>query len=418
MSTAAHLRTARIRLTLAYGAVMAVVLVVMALLIVAVDLRLREAEAAGSLLEAAQRAAADVTIDPNGDLDMTVFLADETVRGGYPQAWVMAVDSEAPDGIRIVGRPYEDWLGAPPVVDVAVGVIDEDATWMWDFTVGDDPDDERLIVARGVRIGPADDEPVGAVVAAAEADEWLAPHQQLRTMVFLIAGGLVLASAVAGYFLAGRALRPAGDALTQQEQLIADAAHELRTPMAQIRAAAEGGIAGDEDPADALDRVARVATTAGTFVDDLLVLARMDAGQERPAMEPLRLDLLVEAEADSYDVSVETVETVVDGDPRLLRRAVHNLIANAVAHGGDGDGSDVTVTVYPNRVVVADRGPGIDPAVAEAVFERFRTGPGSSGHGLGLAIVQWIAHAHGGRVSLEAREGGGTTAQIILPASS
>ncbi len=418
MKTAEHLRTARIRLTLAYAAVMAVVLVVMALLIVAVDLRLRESEASGSLLEAAQRAAADVTIDPDGNLDMTVFLSDEAVRAGYPQTWVMAVDPDAPDGIRTVGRPYEDWLGAPPLVDVAIGVVDDDATWMWDFTVGDEPDTERLIVARGVRIGPADDEPVGAVVAAAEADEWLAPHNQLRTTVFLIAGGLVLASAVAGYFLAGRALRPAADALTQQEQLIADAAHELRTPMAQIRAAAEGGIAGDEGATDALDRVARVATTAGTFVDDLLVLARMDAGQERPAMEPLRLDLLVEAEADGYGLTLETVETVVDGDPRLLRRAVHNLIANAITHGGGGDGSDVTVTVYPNRVVVADRGPGIDPAVADTAFERFRTGPGSSGHGLGLAIVRWIVEAHGGRVAIEPREGGGTTAQIILPSSS
>jgi len=275
-----------------------------------------------------------------------------------------------------------------------------------------------VVLARGLPIRASDGEVVGAVVAAADAADWLGPHTTLRTAVFLVAAALVVASAAAGYLLAGRALRPAATALAQQERLIADAAHELRTPMARILAVAEGGLAGDEPTETALGRVARVAKEAGTFVDDLLVLARIDAGRETPTMERLRLDLLVEAVADAYDeVTVEAVETVVEGDPRLLRRAVDNLVSNAVVHGRDGDRADVTVTVYPSRVVVADRGPGLDPTVAENPFGRFRKRPTSPGHGLGLAIVRWIAEAHGGSVTLEAREGGGTVARLDLPSS-
>ena len=72
------------------------------------------------------------------------------------------------------------------------------------------------------------------------------------------------------------------------------------------------------------------------------------------------------------------------------------------------------VTVYPSRVIVADRGPGIDPMVAPYLFERFRTGPASQGHGLGLAIVRWIAEAHDGSVTLGNREGGGAEAVLDL----
>lgn len=118
------------------------------------------------------------------------------------------------------------------------------------------------------------------------------------------------------------------------------------------------------------------------MVDDLLVLARMDAGREDLRRERLRLDLLAEAVAAEYpDVRVEAVETVVNGDAGLLRRAISNLgTRNAVLHSRDrhqGRG-------YPSRVIVADRGPGIDPIVAPYLFERFRTGPASQGHGLGL----------------------------------
>jgi len=72
------------------------------------------------------------------------------------------------------------------------------------------------------------------------------------------------------------------------------------------------------------------------------------------------------------------------------------------------------VTVYPRTVIVSDRGPGIDDAVADHVFERFHTGSSSRGHGLGLAIVRWVATIHGGDVRIENRDGGGAVATLTL----
>jgi two-component system OmpR family sensor kinase len=147
------------------------------------------------------------------------------------------------------------------------------------------------------------------------------------------------------------------------------------------------------------------------MVDDMLVLARMDAGRERVGTETLRLDLLAEEVASPHPgVSVESVETVVEGDPGLLRRAISNLVRNAVSHGS----APIKVVVYPSRVVVTDSGPGIPEDMLDRVFERFQTGPNSRGHGLGLPIVRWIAEAHGGTVTARNRPEGGAEVTIIL----
>ena len=162
--------------------------------------------------------------------------------------------------------------------------------------------------------------------------------------------------------------------------MIADAAHELRTPVAGILAAAEGGIAGDEASDQALERVVAVAGDAGTALDDLLALARMDAGRQSVEKEQLRLDQLAETVAAAYPgVDVEVVKTIVTGDPGLLRRAIDNLLRNAVAHGHlPNEDSRVTLTVYPNRVIVSDRGPGIERAEMTRIFERFQSRTGST----------------------------------------
>ncbi len=83
---------------------------------------------------------------------------------------------------------------------------------------------------------------------------------------------------------------------------------------------------------------------------------------------------------------------------------------------GEADGFPVPqVTVYPSAVIVNDRGQGIDPSVAEHLFERFHSGPTSQGHGLGLSIVKWIVEAHGGTITMANRGGGGAVATIGLP---
>ncbi|MCP4249966.1 MAG: HAMP domain-containing histidine kinase [bacterium] len=251
-----------------------------------------------------------------------------------------------------------------------------------------------------------------AAIAVVDRYDFYADHDRLTNRVMIAAAFLVGAAAWAGFWLAGRGTRATGAALAQQERLLSDAAHELRTPVAKIRAVAESGMAGDEPPSDALGRVARLGEDAGQMVDDMLFLARLDADREELHKEPLRLDLLVEEVASKLDgVTIEAVETVVDGDAGLLRRAVSNLLRNAASHGG----GEIKATVYPSRVIVGDRGPGIDPTVAGHLFERFHTGPSSNGHGLGLPIVKWIVEAHGGSIAVTARDGGGTEATLTLP---
>ena len=112
-------------------------------------------------------------------------------------------------------------------------------------------------------------------------------------------------------------------------------------------------------------------------------------------------------------VRFDSRETVVEGDPVLLRIALRNLIDNAIRHGHlPGSEPEIEVELLPGEIRVKDRGPG-PPETAGEGFHRFREGsPG--GTGLGLSIAAWIAEAHGGTLALEGREGGGTVAVLRL----
>jgi len=398
------LRRLRIQMTVLFAIVMSVGLAILVVVVVRVDSDLRWSAMSETLLEQAQSATGYVTVDDDG-VDADRFLANPALTDGWPQVWVFEPDG---DEVYPVAGPTEDWYGTD--LDwFAAEVLFDGVTWTEE--VAADPDGTE-IYARGVPLfGPTGDAPAAAAVAVVDASDFLSDHDRLVNRVILAAVFLVAAAAVAGYWLAGRGTRSTAAVLAQQERLLADAAHELRTPVARIRAVTESGLAGDEPPGDALERVAVLGEDAGQMVDDMLFLARLDADREEPVFEPLRLDLLVEEVASRYpDVSVRSVETVVDGDPGLLRRAISNLLCNATVHGG----VDVEITAYPGTVIVTDRGPGIDPAVADHLFERFHTGPSSGGHGLGLPIVRWVANIHGGDVRIENRDGGGVEATLTL----
>lgn len=411
MSADRHLRRLRWRLTAVYAAVMAVSLVAFSFLVIGADRRVRAGEMDQDLLAQAQLGANAVSVTEDGELIADRYYDEPELFAGYPLVFVVGAGPEG--GLWLAAGPEDDWL-APELEDYARSVLYEGNIWTWGVAA---PEPDLDVRVRGTPVLDADGEPRAAVIAAADFRDWMDGHGRLRAQVLAAAAGLVLASGGAAYWLAGRGIRPAARSLAQQERLIADAAHELRTPVARILAAAEGGIAHDEPPEAALERVAGLAGAAGGLLDDLLTLARMDAGGEELRREKLRLDLLAErVAADRPGVRVEAVATVVEGDAGLLGRAVDNLVANAVEHGTpDGETPDVLVTVYPTRVVVADRGPGVDPAVAERAFERFHAGPGSPGHGLGLPIAAWVAEAHGGRVTLAPRDGGGIEATLSLP---
>ncbi|MDJ1642974.1 sensor histidine kinase [Streptomyces pakalii] len=268
-----------------------------------------------------------------------------------------------------------------------------------------------------------DSRPQGALVTVADTAAQQADH---RRLAWRVTGGcalLVCLSALVGHLLSGRAVRPALEALDRQESFLADAAHDLRTPAASLRTLAETALRGDTDSTDVHRRTLRLAEGMGSLVDGLLTRARLMSGTAVLAVEPLRLDQLVEAvvedaPADGHRVTVEAREAVVVADPDLVRRAVANLVGNALVHGrAPGVPAEVEVTVAVDgastTVTVEDAGPGLPPEVAGALFDRFRSGSRSTG--LGLSIASWVAHAHGGSLTAGPGRRGGARFVLRLP---
>ena len=215
-------------------------------------------------------------------------------------------------------------------------------------------------------------------------------------------------------------------------RFVADASHELRTPLAAVRAYAElfgrGANRRPDDLARAMAGIGRESERMSLLVDDLLLLARLD--EHRPLeRKPVRLDeIAVEAvdAARAVDpgrpVELEVEPAVVLGDRARLRQIFDNLLANVRSHTPPG--SAASVRVAPERgsavIEVSDSGPGLSTDEANRVFERFYRADASrsrasGGVGLGLAIVEAVAHAHHGEVSAISEAGRGTTFRITIP---
>ena len=260
---------------------------------------------------------------------------------------------------------------------------------------------------------------VGAVVSVLPADAARARHNRL---VLLVLGGCALQVILVGlacHVLSGRVIRPGVAALEQQEALLADTAHDLRTPVAALRALAETALDDTAQRDELLTRTVRLAGRMGSIIDALLVRARLAAGVEELAVQPVRLDQLVsvvveQTPPNGAQVTLTAASTTVHVDPGLVQRAVGNLLDNALRHGRQpGAPAVVHITVAGGRVTVADHGPGIDPTMAPEAFDRFGSGAGSSG--LGLSIVRWVAQAHGGTLKVYNAAEGGAIFELTLP---
>lgn len=210
------------------------------------------------------------------------------------------------------------------------------------------------------------------------------------------------------------------EAVDAQSRFVSDAAHQLRTPIAGIRAQAEAALvnAQPDDAQHALHRIAQATQTMGELVQKLLLLARVDAAENTLRLVPLNGVELVKEVAREWapkaleqglEISFESKdsEAPLMGDAQLLREMLANLIDNALRYGGTRIALTVSLTNNGMTWQVADNGPGIVESQRAAVFlPFFRLSGGVDGAGLGLTIVQRIAHLHGATVRLDAGEGG------------
>ncbi len=212
--------------------------------------------------------------------------------------------------------------------------------------------------------------------------------------------------------------------LLSHKALLANASHELRSPLARIRMALE--LMQERPSATTRDEIARNIHELDQLIDEILLASRLDAApDDLGPFEPVDLvglgaEECARTEAE-LDVQADPQALVVPGVARLLRRALRNLLENARRHGAGSVALTLGVSNGQVQLRVCDQGPGVPVALRERIFEPFFRLPGASerdgGVGLGLALVRSIAQRHGGTAHCEDRPGGGACFVLRLPAT-
>ena len=287
------------------------------------------------------------------------------------------------------------------------------------------------------------DKPEGRVVALLDLGPYNAGRSRLLLSLAIAELAGIVASVAVVVLLTRRSIRPLADALALQRRFVADASHELRAPLTVLhtriqllgRRFDDGDVQQTKDQIDALASDTRVL---GEVIEDLLASASMTAGNA--PQDRVDLVAVVQAvfesmaqHADSAGVTLVVEphgvlsegDLVVLGSGSALRRALTSLIDNALAHEHRGGTIAVVLRRHQGDVVidVRDDGVGIDPGAMGTLFNRFSHGNAhtSAGdrprYGIGLSLVQEIAHAHGGRISVAQTPGGGATLTLTVPAA-
>jgi two-component system OmpR family sensor kinase len=218
-------------------------------------------------------------------------------------------------------------------------------------------------------------------------------------------------------------------------RFVADASHELRTPITAIRGFSElhrqGAVTGEKETAELIGRIENESKRMGSLVEDLLLLARLDQAREMES-KPVDINKVVEdavisarAAGPEHPVTLNSSneEIFTLGDEVRIHQVVANLLANARAHTPTG--TPITVSVASTdagvEISVADKGPGLSTEDQQRIFERFyradasRARTGADGSGLGLSIVDAVMSAHGGSVSVQSTLGEGATFTLLFP---
>ena len=274
------------------------------------------------------------------------------------------------------------------------------------------------------------------MVAAVVADQVELEDQYAALIVTFgsAAFAALVLVAAGGYFLSGKSMEPVERNIAHMRRFMADAAHELRTPVAVMRTTAEVTLQHQraaDDYRSALGVIERESERLTGIVEDLLTLARADAGErpvqrQRAFLDDIVLDAVdaAGALATAKGVVLEVGafdEAAVDADPALARQLVMNLLQNAIKFTPSGGTVHVDVTAPDGHatLVIDDTGVGIAAEHLPHVFERFYRADAArvraEGTGLGLSIARWIADEHDAEIHLSSELGHGTRVEVKFP---
>jgi signal transduction histidine kinase len=308
-----------------------------------------------------------------------------------------------------------------------------DAGRVGQVTRGYDVPEDKTLRLHAVRFKLASGHELVAV-AVADQVELEDKYADLITAFVVIAFAALFLVAAGGFILVRKSTAPIERSIQYMRRFMADAAHELRTPITILRTRAEVALQQPREAAnyvEALRGVEAEARRLGSIVDSLLVLARADTGdrqidKERVFLDDIAVDAAGAAEIVARQKGVQLTvdefeEAPIDGDPGLVRQLIMIVLDNAVKFTDAGGQVHVRVSMHAGvpTFVVEDTGVGIRQEEVSRVFQRFFRGDTArsrtDGAGLGLSIAGWIAREHGAEISLTSEAGKGTQVIITFP---
>ena len=309
----------------------------------------------------------------------------------------------------------------------------KEAARVGQVTIGHELPEDRTLRLHAMRFKLSTGHQLVAV-AVADRVELEDKYADLITAFVAIAFAALFLVAAGGFILVRKSTAPIERSIEFTRRFMADAAHELRTPITILRTRAEVAL---QQPRDAPDYIAALrgveaeARRLGSIVDSLLVLARADSGErqidkERIFLDDIALDVAGAAEIVGRQKNVKVTvdefeEAPIHGDPALIRQLIMIVLDNAVKFTDAGGQVHVRVSMHEGAptFVVEDTGMGIKEEELSRVFQRFFRGETArsrtDGAGLGLSIASWIAREHAADISLRSEPGTGTKVTIRFP---
>lgn len=356
-------------------------------------------------------------------------LEQESVRGRV----IDAVDElNIPDRILYLldaqGNPVKPSKVDPWIVEAA-----RKAGKLGQVTVQNSTPNDKTLRLHAMRFKLASGQHLVAV-AVADQEELEDKYADLIAAFVAIAILALILVAAGGFFLVRKSTQPIERSIVFMRRFMADAAHELRTPITILRTRAEIALQQPRDTANyvsALRGIEVESRRLGSIVESLLVLARADAGERQIEKERIFLDDIaidaagaaqVVARQKNVEITVDEFEEApIEGDSSLIRQLVMIVLENAVKFTDPGGQVHVRVSMIEGapRFSVADTGIGIKAEELGRVFQRFFRGETArsrtEGAGLGLSIASWIAREHDASISLKSEPGQGTTVTVTFP---